>query len=281
MHPTTFLLLIVALLAAACATPEAPERPPLSDEEKSVLRDYWNAYLRNDPSWPEARGKWIQMSEAAQNTLVENLIRAMSDQFLRNNVPEARRAAAELVLLDKRSVAYLAALVGSEANAMGVRELAASCLKSIGTPAVPSLLQCLDSPRYQARRLAIRALAWIRDSRTIAPISRLLAQDENFAVRREAANALGAFDGEEAAAHALRRCVAQEADGVVAEEAARSLGRLKDAGGVGILVERLRQTEREGTSVRLKRTIRTALHQITGLDPGSTYQAFLGWKPAP
>jgi HEAT repeat protein len=280
MHQTLLLFLVAALLTAGCASPKAPERPPLSEDEKIVLRDYWNAYLRHDPSWPEARGKWIQLSEAAQNTLVENLIRAMSDQFLNNNLLEARRAAAELVLLDKRSVEYLAAVLGSEGNAMGVREMAASCLRSIGTPAVPSLLGCLDSHRYQARRLAVRALGWIRDPRAVAPLARLLAEDENFAVRKEAANALGVFDGNEVASRALRRCVAEEEDVIVVEEAVRSLGRLKQADSVRLLVERLRRTEREGTSVGLKRTIRKELSRITGLDAESNYAAFLNWKPA-
>jgi len=108
----------------------------------------------------------------------------------------------------------------------------------------------------------------------------LLAEDDNFAVRKEAANALGAFDGEASASRALRRCVAEEEDVIVVEEAVLSLGRLKEADSVGVLVERLQRTEREGSSVGLKRTIRQELSRITGLDADSSYPTFLNWKPA-
>ena len=152
------------------------------------------------------------------------------------------------------------------------------CLVRIGTPAVPGLIESLESPRFQARRLAARGLGRIGDSRAIEPLGRLLQDDRNFVVRCEAAAALGRFT-DERAMRALCRSVAEEQDAVVAEEAARALGARKWAAAAPVLVERLRISESGGTSIALAGALREALSRITGLDRNSPPAVFGRWQP--
>ncbi|MBN2490354.1 MAG: HEAT repeat domain-containing protein [Planctomycetes bacterium] len=272
------LLSIAVLALGGCASDAVPERPPLSEAEKASLREYWELYVQRNPRWPEARARWLAMSEAAQNTLVENLIRAMADEFQRNCLAEARRASAELVLLDRRSLDYLGFIVGDDRNSRGLRDLAVGCLVDIGTPAVPGLIRSLDSARFQARRLAARGLGQIGDRRAIAPLCRRLAEDDNFVVRREAAIALGRFADQEAM-RALCRAVAEDREPLVVEAAAAGLGAQRCGGAVLVLVERLETEERAGSSLAVPRALRDALRRITGLERTSAPAAFGQWRP--
>ncbi len=269
---------VALLVIVGCATQKPPERQPLTPEEKDRLRPYWEQFLKQDPHWPESRGKWLQMSEAAQNTLVENMIRYMSNMFNTNRINEARRASAELILLDRLSLEYLVAIMEKDQNAMGLRDMAAGCLVVIGRSAVPGLIRSLDCPRYRARRLATRALARIQDARGIDPLIRVLKGDENFVVRTEAARALGAFQGEDRVGQALCRALG-DPELLVVEAAARTLGRLKFPPGVPRLVDRLVEAEKSADSVSLRRTLRRALQKITSLEAASTPDDFRAWHP--
>lgn len=275
---TILLILLLLVLVAGCASEKVPERLPLTDTEKAAMAEYWGLFLKRDPEWPTARRKWLTMSEAAQNTLVENMIRYMSNTFSRNRFEEANRAAAELILLDRRSLEYLAFIVGDQRNSLGLREMAVGCLVRIGPAAVPGLIQSLESPRYQARRLSARALGRIGEKEAIKPLARLLREDENFVVRTEAALALKSFR-EDAAFAALAEAVRRDEEPPVVEAAAGSLAHQKRPDAVPPLVERLRQEERSGTSVGVPRALRAALVRITTLPSDSKYEAFLAWRP--
>ena len=272
-------LTLIGTLLVGCATQSVPKRASLSENEKTKMAALWALFVRRDPGWPRARTEWLALSEAARNTLVENLIRTMSDSYNANRIPEAQRAAGELVLLDRLSLDYLVFVVGAERNSQGLRMLAVSCLSSIGTPAVPGLISCLDSPRFQARRLAIRGLGRIRDAAAIQPIIVRLLEDSSFVVRREAASALGEFDDPRVPA-SLIQVLKTEDDVWVVDEVARSLGRLKCAASVSALVDRLQKAEEEekGKSVSLSRTIREALNRITGLAVNASHDAFRAWR---
>ena len=272
------IVLVLLTLAAGCASDKPPERLPLTAAEKETMEDYWALFLKRDPEWPAVRRKWLAMSEAAQNTLVENMIRYMSNTFSRNRFEEANRAAAELILLDRRSLEYLVFIVGDQRNSLGLREMAVGSLVRIGTPAVPGLIRSLESRRYQARRLAARALGRIGDRRAVTTLARLLREDGNFVVRAEAATALRHFN-DDAGVQALIESIGAEEEPIVMEAAVRALGSLKRPDAVGPLVDRLEREEKEGTSVAVRRALRKALARITSLPAGSKYGAFLAWRP--
>lgn len=275
---TLILLLILLVLAAGCATGKPPERLPVTAAEKEIMAEYWGLYLKRDAEWPAARRKWLAMSEAAQNTLVENMIRNMSNTFNRNRFEEANRAAAEIILLDRRSLEYLVFIVGDQRNSLGLRDMAVGCLVHIGSPSVPGLIQSLESPRYQARRLSARALGRIGDKRAVAPLARLLRDDDNFVVRTEAASALRPFKGDEVS-RALSAAVRTEEEPTVVEAAAASLGVQGRPQAVVPLLERLEREERGGTSVGVPRALRKALARITSLPATSDQGAFRAWRP--
>ncbi len=277
---------LVASLVGGCGSGpvEEPERPALTDTEMQALPDYWKLFVDRDPRWTTARSSWLALSPAARNTLVENLIRYMSDRYQQHDVAEARRAAAELVLLDRDSLEYLLTIIrGSDsgARAVGLRDMAAGCLVSIGDPSVPGLIETLGAERYAARRLAARALGRIRNRDAVAPLAAVLDGDPNFVVQVDAAHALGAFEGSAEAEAALRRHVGAE-DPLIACAVATSLGRLGSAAAVPDLVARLRaaQSEFEGDdSATLRKALRGALAKITGLAANSKPDAFASWRP--
>lgn len=272
----TIALAFPLAVAFGCAS-EPPERPALTETERDELEPMWKLFVSHDKKWPEARGRWLAMSESARNTLIENMIRYMSDRFNENKIGEANRAAAELILYDRHSLEYLGALCASEGNAMGLREMAAGCLVRIGTPAVPALRRSLASTRYRARRLAVRALGRIRERGSIPDLVAVLERDDNFVVRAEAATALGSFAGETAAEDALLRSVGDE-DPVVAAAVAQALGRLGSHRAVPGLVKRLGEAGGD-ESVKLRKAIRAVLGRITALDPSSPVSAFEAWRP--
>jgi len=251
----------------------------LTGEEKDQLRSYWELFLNQDPRWQEARGEWLQMSEAARNTLVENLIRYMSDSFNTNQIEKATRASAELVLLDRIALETLVAVLMYDKNALGLRTMAARCLVSIGPASVPGLIQCLESPRYRSRYLATRALGMIHDERGLDPLIRMLTDDDNFGVRREAAIALSNFQADRAG-KALCRTL-EDSEPMVVEKVITSLGKMKYLPCVPRLVEHLARIEKDGSSgtLPLRRRIRETLQKITSLDVDSSLDMYRSWKP--
>jgi len=76
------------LVATGCGS--APERDPLTDEQKKTLEPMWQQFVERDREWPASRERWLAMNEAARNTLVENMIRYMSDRYQENDLEEAK-----------------------------------------------------------------------------------------------------------------------------------------------------------------------------------------------
>jgi len=118
--------------------------------------------------------RWWAVNALAQSrhARTEDLLPLLSDP-----APEVRAAAALGVCShpDEKAVAVLIkSLVDQDSLTAG---LAAKALVAVGAPAVPALIEVMPGAQNGVRILAIRALAEIKDQRSIKTLMSALADD--------------------------------------------------------------------------------------------------------
>jgi HEAT repeat protein len=127
------------------------------------------------------------------------------------------------------------------------------------------LMNCLKDSNYGVRNAAAAALSESQDPRAV---DMLLVALQEPATRRDALKALGGFS-QPRVSKALLAAMA-DPDEFVQQEAAISLGKIKDPTTIPPLIELLRQKEGYGNAAR-------ALHEITGKDFGVDYKKWSRW----
>jgi len=151
---------------------------------------------------------------------------------LANDADPVRRArAAEAIgeFMDPHGVAYLAAAL--EDDDAGVRAAAVRGLGRINAPAaVNGIVQAFTDSDATVREAAVAQVLYVNTFREHEALMGLLA-DESVEVRRRAALALGTFRVAEATP-ALQAMLSGDAEPMVRQAAAWSLGRIGNAGAV-------------------------------------------------
>ena len=114
---------------------------------------------------------------------------AIADFQAAKTTPELIRATKNLC--DLRTIEAIPILIeGLGFNNPAVASVATSGLIELGSQAVPSLLVSLDEKNYGSRAWVVRALASIRDPRSLDLLEHALATDIAPSVRRSAARGL-------------------------------------------------------------------------------------------
>ncbi|MEQ8766823.1 MAG: HEAT repeat domain-containing protein [Planctomycetota bacterium] len=277
---TTRLLLASLLLLAACGG------PAIDESKKNELKARWQLFLADSPDWPEARAWWLQQEPAAVDLLTLNLLQAMVSDHVQyrkemgaraglvdfsDQAPDPdrlwRRAQAEMVDLPELSLGVLIeTLRRSDAD---VKDLMTSTFARIGRPALPRLEQVLkDESEQQPRIVATHAIGRIgaEDPEATPEAQRilisLLKSDDDWAVRGEAARALGSFTSTTAVS-ALASALTSDTDPFVQTKAAESLGQIGGEPAERALVAALPVIQR-ANDLDLLRAVGRELRRLSG-----------------
>lgn len=237
------------------------------------MRQDWALYVNRDPSWPRVRDEWVARGGVEKAALVENLITSMVrsyDSRGGGHRAEFERARDELRTIGAQAAPHLVEVMRAR-NDLVVQKLCADVLIRIGPPAVPALLEATKGGSVYSRSRAVFALRRIRDPSSRSTLEAVLAGDPEWAVRREAASALGEL-GDASALPALVKALG-DSDPEVRHAVAASLGLLRDSRAVEPLLAAWKPDE----APEVAQEIRRSISRITGLPEGADRSAVGDW----
>ena len=169
---------------------------------------------------------------------VDYLIKALED---RNKGVRGRAAVALGGIGDKRAVPELIERFKDENEDMGVRVSAAEALGKIKDEgAVPELIKGLKNEKLEIRKIAAEVLMEIGEPAVPYLIEVLKNKDENWYLRRVAAEVLGGIGDKRAVPELIERFKDENEDMDVRVSAAEALGKIKDEGAVPELIKGLK-----------------------------------------
>lgn len=277
---TRRLILGTVLLLAACSSPS------LDQETRDELAAKWQLFVLDDPSWPEAREWWLAQKPEVRDLLPLNLLKAMVSDHVTyrrqmgaraslvdfsEDAPDPdrlwRRAQAELVARPDLSLDLLVeTLRRSDAD---VKDLMTATFARIGEPALGRLERVLaEEDEQQPRIVATNAIGRIglenEPTRSTAEqlLIDLLREDRDWAVRGEAARALGGYSSARVV-QALTTALHGDDDRFVQRKAAESLGDIGGEAAERALVAALPLAQRN-RDLELLRALGRELQQLTG-----------------
>lgn len=237
------------------------------------MRQDWALYLNQDPAWPRVREEWVGRGGVEKAALVENLISSMVrayDSRGGGHRAEYERARDELRTIGAHAAPHLVEVMRAR-NDLVVQKLCADVLIRIGPTAVPALLGATKGGSVYSRSRAVFALRRIRDPSSRPALEAVLSGDPEWAVRREAATALGEL-GDAAAVPALVTALG-DSDTEVRHAVAASLGHLGDPRAVEPLLAAWKQSEVPEVAQEIRRSI----SRITGLPEGADRSVVGDW----
>ncbi|HYW68043.1 MAG TPA: HEAT repeat domain-containing protein [bacterium] len=122
--------------------------------------------------------------------------------------------------LDRDVIESLVGALGDVSYA--VRYSSSDALARIGEPALPRLLEAVESSTGEARLMAMRAMGMVGSQEALKPLVRAL-EDPDWAVRAFAASAIGVIGPDDVAKRALERLVSRDEHPFVVSSAAVAL----------------------------------------------------------
>lgn len=268
--------LVLALCAAACATPLVRYQPgPLSADQLELVRKAEAAYRKDAPDYPVLRARVAEDPVATAwlvRMFVRDLVRVRErplaptggEEIVVRAVegadPVGVRATNEIRHLGAKAVPLLIGDLLLHESTLP-RELGIDLLAVVGQAAVPDLLDVAARGDVRQRRAAARALGRVgADDRALSVLV-AMAEDDDYTVRADALRGLAGC-GEPAIAHLTAR-LAGDQDPFVQRVAAEQLGRFPvRASGDALVVylERcLRSRDESG-----ERSAQASLQVLTG-----------------
>lgn len=161
-------------------------------EKEELLKICMNIVEDRDEDW-KVRAKAIKLLGEIRNpAAIEVLIKALDDIFFSNDCPALKWSAA--VALgnfnnDQRIIDALISALGDKT--LYVREAAIQSLGKIGnSKAVPFLIQALHESGFAIKFSAISALGKIGDPLAIPSLKKILENDNDIHIKKEAVSAL-------------------------------------------------------------------------------------------
>ena len=239
--PFLVLLLLLPLLAAGCSSggPRAPgatvaaQAPPVADtrpirasehsaQDMEWFRQAWGRFVKNDPTWPSDRTRWLARGGAAPYILSENLFRYFWSSSKARRRDRINRVSNEVKFIGEPAVAYFAKVLVTDRWQLKepltvevfnpdnpnkpikktfthydiddiTRQHATYVLAAIGEPAVPMLssARVLSSSVPSARRYGAYALGAIGSDAAIEALGRMVRTASSWQDRGAAAKGLG------------------------------------------------------------------------------------------
>jgi len=242
-------------------TPETEKKAPEPVDPAVALEEYANtAFSTDDPDVQiEALDK-IFSSKADREKRARLIARA-----LESSDDDVRSYAAEVIgKMEVPSIAHdLRSLLAKE-TVVVIRKNAVQSLYALaGMDAVTDLVKIVENTdeHYNVRAAACQLLGNSKNERGLKPLMKVLEEDFNDTVRREAVAALAdmkAYRAEKLIIDALA-----DSNALVRTEAAKALGVLKSKKAVGPLIEALDLDEED--EVQVLEAISRALGKIVGL----------------
>lgn len=248
LHGLPCLLLAFLALVLGCTAPAARMRR--MEELPDSYRATWQAWLDDDPSWPEQRALLREDPElegfVADNLLRQLLVSYGEQRFTTlesTRIGPFERARAELLILREASLPRLVELfaVGNaEAS-----ELAADLLSRLGRDAVLPVAELLERDEVMARQRSAELLGRLdmlppeEEARVRGALVEALAGDEDWLVRARAAESLAGRGVRDRSMREARTALIQalgDPDPAVNVRAARSLAHLDDPQAVPALI---------------------------------------------
>lgn len=181
------------------------------------------------------------LGEIADPEATPALIEALREPTVNQSVREALATA--LVKIGEPALPALIEALQTHPHYL-VRRAAALILGRIGNlVAVPKLIGALEDPSSDVRARAAIALGWLKDPKAVPPLLQRLAQDIEAIVRLEAAKALGLIGDTRAVPgliEALQKDICRY-EACVRAAAAKALGQLGDRIATPMLIQALEQ----------------------------------------
>lgn len=281
------LALLGALLAplAACASSEpaadARAAPTGAFVPVEALPD---DYRRAAQSWKADGEEWHAWREKALTDpslarfLVDNLIDVLVDSYTAGNLAPGgdnagpfERARRDLAYLERDSAPVLVELVMVGDGVVSF--VAGDTLAAMKSPRVaPLVLPSLRAEKRETRRRAAGLLGGLpnaleAEEEVRAALERSLLEDPEWAVRAEAARALGERGKRVRDSRATLRALAlalRDADPAVVEAAARALAELGDPRALPSLVDALERLQHEAQRLKTVQAVQIALEKLSG-----------------
>ncbi|MBX3302709.1 MAG: HEAT repeat domain-containing protein [Nitrospira sp.] len=176
-----------------------------------------------------------ESASAILSTIADERVLSALIKALRSSDWIVRMHAAKALSLVRHPDAIVPLMPLLHDKVKAVREEAAAGLAAIGDPAVPSLVDALRHKEWLVRLHAVEALSKTRSPQAVEPLLSVLFNDQDSAVREDAARALGEIGDPRAVEH-LCAIVRDPGLRTVAVEA---LGKIGDARAVPVLIELL------------------------------------------
>jgi hypothetical protein len=275
---------LAAGLAACAASRTAPSGTPSASAEPRVValsevpaaqREAWQAWMQGGAAWDLALERVRRDPEVAR-FVVDNLVRVMVRSYDRSALATAgkapgpfERAQQDLVALAAFSTPVLAELLRLPDGVVAF--LAADRLVAIGAPATAGAVPLLGDGRPETRRRAAELLgrlphAGADEIALEQKLAALVAGDAEWAVRAEAARALGARGARHShkgyALGVLGRALA-DPDPAVVRSAVAGLEALGEPSAIPRLADALERAVAAG-DVGLTQAIQRALARLSG-----------------
>lgn len=170
------------------------------------------------------------LSTIADERALTSLIKALrSDDWI------VRMHAAKALGLVRHTDAIAPLIPLLQDKVKAVREEAATALAAIGDPAIPLLINALRHEEWLVRLHAIEALGKTRSPQAVEPLLSVLFNDQDSAVREDAARALGEIGD----ARSVEYLCTLLRDPAIRTVAVQALGKIGDARAVPALIELL------------------------------------------
>ncbi len=221
----------------------APDDPSAGAKDlppgwKATIDAGWVKFLKDDPSWPEARAAWIALGPPAPLILAENLFRAHVLAFDAEDRRLFMRTRVEILERRSEAVPFLVAGLASGGGDTTVRNLSEDLLGATGDDAARA---CVDAWSTVDGERGRRSLARVmKKSKSRVAVDTLIAiarSNEPFATRLEAVEGLGEI-ADPKALPVLVACV-RDADPSVAKFASHWVSVFRDRSAIPALVDAL------------------------------------------
>jgi hypothetical protein len=211
---------------------------------KQKIDGWWSLYEKNDPGWPEARARWLELSDPAPTILVENLLRAYVAGWEAGQRTEFDRAKQELLMIPQHSVPILAIGLSRASGDTVVRNLSTDLLAAAGDSAVPAIENAWQGATPKGKWELTRALRKIGLPSAVPLLARIATSREAFEPRIEALQGLGELKHPGGYAAAVT-CLS-DPDRSVRKFAAQALGSFGRPEAIPVLQSALKQADARG-----------------------------------
>jgi HEAT repeat protein len=215
----------------------------LRDPDRSVREAAIEALRGIGAQSVEALGACLDQPDLSIQEAASAILSTIADERVLTSLINALRSsdwivrmhAAKALGLVRHADAIVPLIPLLQDKVKAVREEAAAGLAAIGDPAIPSLVNALRHEEWLIRLHAVEALGKTRSPQAVEPLLAILFNDQDSAVREDAARALGDI-GDSRSVEYLCMLLRDPALRTVAVEA---LGRIGDTRAVPALIELL------------------------------------------